>query len=163
MSPAAVASLALALAPLWPAHPSHVTIAQAEYNDETRSLEVALRIDPFDLEDVLSARAGERVSLDTTADVDRLIAEYLAVAFVVEPDGARPVALEWVGKEVFVHTAWLYFEFPLPDGPEGVFVTNRLLFELQDDQVNTVNYRRGELLKSLRHTLARPRHVLPTG
>ena len=141
-------------------HPSHVTIAQAEFNAESASLEVALRIDPFDLEKALTAVAGEPVNLDQTENVDELVVDYLNEAFVLQFDEADPIELNWVGKEVFVHTAWLYFEFTLPDGPDGAQLTNRLLFELQDDQVNTVNYRRGASLKTLHHTLEEPRQRL---
>jgi len=161
----AVASASIGVASLGAqpaAHPAHATLAQAEFNARTSSLEVALRIDPFDLERVLTAIEGEPVDLDTTENVDELVVAYLNATFVLQSaEDADPFELDWVGKEVFVHTAWLYFELPLERDPAGLLLTNRVLFELPDDQLNTVNFRHGERLKTLRHTRETPRHELP--
>ena len=76
-------AVALAIALATPAavaapHPFHVTIAEADYNEESGKLEVALRIyNPGDLEEALGRRAGERVDLERTENVDDLIVAYL--------------------------------------------------------------------------------------
>jgi hypothetical protein len=141
-------------------HPFHVTLAEAEFNPETRRLEVALRVyHPLDLETALTRLAGRKVTLDGTADVDELIAAYLDEAFVVErPDGTR-AALEWVGKEVTLKTAWLYFEVDLPGGPEGCTFADRVLFEVEPDQANTIVFRDGRRRASLRCTREADRRV----
>lgn len=143
------------------AHPFHVTLAEAEYNVESGRLEVALRIyNPADLERVLGLIAGHRVDLEATPGVDRLIRDYLERQFVVESPDGRPAGLTWVGKEVDLKTAWLYFEVDLPDGPEGVAFRDRLLFEVEPDQVNTINFRSGDRRGTLRFTRDRDRQVL---
>ena len=144
------------------AHPFHITIAEADYNKESGTLEVALRIyNPGDLEEALGLRAGERVNLETTEGVDDLIAEYLDETLIVEDASGEKAAIEWVGKEVTVKTAWLYFEVPLPEGPEGSTFTNTLLFEVEPDQSNTMVFGRGDDRASLRFT--RERRTLTLG
>lgn len=142
-------------------HPFHVTIAEADHDAESGNLEVALRIyNPGDLEEALGRRLGERVDLERTEDVDGAILAYLEDSIVVErPDGER-AELAWVGKEVTVKTAWIYFEIPLPDGPEGATFTNTLLFEVEPDQVNTMVFGRGKDRASLRFTREDPTHTL---
>jgi len=143
-------------------HPWHTSLAQVELNEETLSLEVALRVDPLDLETALTHRAGERVDLDDEG-VDEHIVAWLRAAFGLRlADGTRP-PLEWVGKELFVSTAWLYFEIPLPADAEttGATLTDRLFLELRDTQRNTVNYRRGRQKASLAFTADRTAIELP--
>ena len=138
------------------AHPQHVSIAEAQWNAKTGKLEVAVKVHPNDLERSLRRRFSRRVILETTANVDRLIEKYLATGFVVKQQDGRPATLKWVGKEISVKAGWLYFEVPLKRGPLGTTFTNRLFFELLDDQVNTINVKVGPRRKSLNFTHERP-------
>ena len=51
---------------------------------------------------------------DITEDVDRQIVAYLRPRFVLELSGQRQ-KLHWVGKEVDLRDAWLYFEIDAPE------------------------------------------------
>ena len=143
------------------AHRFHVSLAQADYNPKTGSLEVALRVNPFDLEDALTRAHGSKVDLDRTPDVDEHIVRYLRERFTLtSPDGER-ARFEWVGKEDFTLEMWLYFELRVdapagsrPKDLAGHTVSNRLFFELHPEQTNSVTYGRGKSRKSLRFTSA---------
>ena len=177
------------------AHPSHVTIAEAQFNAKTKSLEVALWVQPIDLENALRRRHNKPIDLDRTPKVDELIVEYLNEVFTVtlagdqgemlkgasgnsgvaevEPPVVQPRSagsprssqkhqnkvgsLKWVGKEVSVKAAWLYFELPLPDGCEGVTLSNRIFLELEANQVNTLNLREGKQKATLHFTREKPK------
>ena len=123
------------------AHPFHVSIAEAEWSSKTKSLEVALRVHPSDLEKALSRRAKKTIDLDKTPKIDVLIQDYLKEVFQARVEKAAPEKIKWVGKEVKVKHAWLYFEIPLESGLSNVQFTNRIFFELLEDQVNTINFR----------------------
>ena len=138
------------------AHPFHVTIAEAEHNVSAKTLEVALRVNSVDLEAILSKRTNRKVDLDETKDVDAMIVSYLNEAFRIETAAKAPVKLKWVGKETEVKTAWLYFEFPVADGIDGLRVSDRVFFELEPDQTNTINLKRGKDRASLRFTRQTP-------
>lgn len=155
-------NMAMAAAPPGAAgHPSHVTIAEAEYNPESGKLEIALRVDqPGDLEKALSSRTGNKIDLENSKNIDKIITEYLQKTFQVQHSDGRLAKLEWVGKEVTIKTAWLYFEVVLPDGLEGVEITHRMLFEVEADQANTLTIGRGADRISLRFTREAPTKVV---
>jgi len=134
------------------AHPRHSSIAEAEWNAKTGRLEIAMQLNPVDLEQALRRLADRPIDLDKSAGIERLIEKYLSrVFFVREPDGKR-AKLVWVGYEVDLKDAWLYFEVPLKKGPENVTFGSAFFMELLPDQANTINFRVGKLRKSLTFT-----------
>ena len=142
------------------AHPTHVSIAEAEFNEKTGHLEVALRVHPIDLEHALRKRTKTRVDLDKTPDVDKLILDYLQSVFVVKNSPEeQPYKLKWVGKEVTVKSAWLFFEIPKLKHIEGRLFSNAIFFETLENQVNTINFRQGEQKATLHLTQDRPRRL----
>lgn len=62
-------------------HPFHVATAETRWNMETKKLEVSIRCHPIDLETALRRRTGKKIDLDTTENVDELLAEYLRETF----------------------------------------------------------------------------------
>ncbi len=137
------------------AHPTAVTIAEAEHRDGR--LEIAFQVAVHDLR----AAAGE---LD-----EPRVAAWLADHFYVEVDGKR-TPHRWVGMEAQLHDAWLYFEIPLPK-LEGATLYCRAFFEQAPTQVNTVNLKVGGALRTLTFTAsgpglplkARPARAAPPG
>ncbi len=154
--------LAMAAAPpRAAAHPSHVTIAEAEYNPSSGKLEIALRVyQPGDLEKALSRRVGEKIDLEKTKNIDKIILEYLQTTIQFQSSDGQPARIEWVGKEVTVQTTWLYFEVVLPEDPEGIKISHRMLFEVEADQANTLTIGRGPQRQSLRFTRDDPTKIL---
>jgi hypothetical protein len=132
----AVAGFAVFFALAQPAgaHRFHVSIAEAEFNDSSQRLEVAQNVSLLDVEEALSPET----------DREERLAGYVAERWnFVSADGTvrKPV---WVGHEVEGDHLWLYFEVPLPGGLDGARVENRMFFELDSRQVNTVNFREGD-------------------
>ncbi len=155
-----VINVALIASAATAAHPFHVSIAQAKYNAESKNLEVALRVHPGDLETMLRRRTGKPINIDKTEKVDELIVAYLKEVFQVKPGGKEAVELKWVGKQVDVKHAWLFFECPLPEGTTDVEFSNRIFFEILSDQVNTINLEDGDYKKSLNCTKDRPSAII---
>ena len=126
------------------AHPNHDAIAEADWNAETGSLEVALQINAHQLERAVSLAAGEALDLDeeeSAAPLKAYVAEHVRF---LKPDGVG-VEMQWVGAEIKVRSAWLYFEFPMgkDSGVElaECSLSNTLLFEQFEDQKNTIAMR----------------------
>ena len=132
------------------AHKFYTSLAQVEYNAETKSVEVALRVFADDLELALRRRAGRGVSLERTKDVDRLVLAYLRDTFEIRNRDGETKALRWVGMELHAGVAWLYFEAEMPEGLAGARLRDHVLFELFRGQVNTASVRypgaRGDLV-----------------
>jgi hypothetical protein len=123
------------------AHKYYRSLAQVEYNAESKSVEVSLRVFADDLELALTRRAGRKVSLDRTKDADRLVLAYLRDTFEIKNRDGETKALKWVGMELRADVAWLYVEAEMPEGLAGGRVRDHILFELFEKQVNTVSVR----------------------
>ena len=137
------------------AHPFHVSIAEAEWNASSKTIEVALRVDPVDLELALRRRFRKPVDLDKTRDIEKLIAAWLQDTFVVRNADKKESKLDWVGCEITLKEAWLYFEFPAEAGWQGLTISNEVFFERLNGQANTVNFTAGRYRQSF--TLTRNR------
>ena len=127
--------------PVSAAHKFYTSLAQVEYNAESRTAEVALRVFADDFELALTRRARRRVSLDRTKDADRLALAYLRDTFEIRNRDGQTKPLKWVGMELRSGVAWLYFEAEMPEGLAGARLRDHVLFELFEKQVNTVTIR----------------------
>lgn len=123
------------------AHKYYTSLAQVEYNAESKTVEVTLRVFADDLELALTRRAGRRVSLDRTKDADELVLAYLRDTFEIRNRDGETKALRWVGMELRSDIAWLYVEAEMPEGLAGARLRDQVLFELFEKQVNTVSVR----------------------
>lgn len=129
------------------AHPIHTSVAEADYNAATRTLEVALRIFADDFEAALSTQEKRKVSLARTPadEFETLTRAYLAQHFTVKSPAGTAVPLRWVGRELkeSVNELWLFFEALLPDGVEGAAIHHAMLREEFSNQINSVHVRDG--------------------
>lgn len=141
-------------------HPFHLSNAEVEWNDDAKSLEIALKVWPIDLEEALENETKRSLDLDKTEDIDELIVAYLQSHFVFRQEDGTAAGIEWLGKEVSVKSAWLYFEIPLEQSPEGMVVENTLFFEHLQDQVNLLQYRTGRRRMTLRFAIDKPKQQL---
>ena len=123
------------------AHKYYTSLAQVEYNAEEKSVEVTLRLFADDLELALTRRAGRRVSLARTTEADRLVLAYLRDTFEIRNRDGETKALRWVGMELRAGIAWVYLEAEMPEGLAGARLRDHVLFELFEEQVNTVSVR----------------------
>lgn len=140
----------LMCASLWPqpesasaAHKFYASLARVEYNEESKTVEAAMRVFADDLELALTRRSGRKVYLDKTKDVGDLALAYLREKFELSGRDGRKVELKWVGMETQGDVAWLYFEAPLPEGLQGASLRDSVLIELFREQVNIVNLKYG--------------------
>lgn len=129
------------------AHPYHTSTAQIDVRGER--LEIALKAEPEDLEQALTRLAGRRVHLDRDTDVDRWALEYLRTHFIVRHETAGPRPLTWVGKDVSIAEAWLFFECTVPGGARAHVLLDTMFFDIAPTQTNLVLVNDGERSHSL--------------
>lgn len=120
------------------AHKFHASFATLNYNEQTKSVEVTMRIFPDDLEAALSKQLGRSVKLDKSRESSQMIMNYLRKTFELKK-GGRLQAFRWIGMELGVDSAWLYFESKMPLGVVGAQIRSQFLCELYDDQTNVVS------------------------
>ncbi len=125
-------------------HPLHATRATVEFNAETSSFEVALCIFPDDLSQVLSARSGRKINVESDSDLAELLQDYLHDEFQVRINRDTPRTLQWLGHELETQQVWLYFEFPIDRAsPSDIQIKNTILMDQFDDQINVAYVRIG--------------------
>ncbi len=127
------------------AHPIHTSFAEADYNPTAKTLEVAVRLFADDVEAALAELAGKPVSFARTPpkEIDALARAYTTAHFTVKTRDHQLASLRWVGRELHdaANEVWLYFEFDLPAGLDGVRLHHALLSDRFSDQLNSVRVR----------------------
>ncbi|NJO02889.1 MAG: hypothetical protein HC880_15480 [Bacteroidia bacterium] len=104
---------------LW--HDFHTSIAEVDYNDRSKSLEISLRVFTDDLELALS-RLGqlEGLRLDHSKKHHPLIERYLARYFYVSDPKSQKLSFVFHGKEMEADVTWIYFEIPTKKLPKDI-------------------------------------------
>ncbi|MEM9412296.1 MAG: DUF6702 family protein, partial [Planctomycetota bacterium] len=123
-------------------HPEHVSLAEIEYNTDSKVFEVAIRVCAEDLNWALSA---EKMRAKATAKfIDRFAPEYIEKHFRIRnsgsPDTSEKNLIRWHGHEAGEGECWLYFEYTgvMPEG-EWI-VENRLFVDLHPNQTNQIRF-----------------------
>jgi hypothetical protein len=132
-------------------HPNHMSVAEIQWNAETGNLEVAICLWPADLERAIAQMRDQPTNLETVRNRDRILEDYIAQHFVVTSSNRSKHELRhnihWVGSEIDAKQAWLYFEFDGSQFGEFVTVSNSVLFEINPDQSNHVQFQSGSVRK----------------
>lgn len=129
------------------AHKYHASLTQVEWNQQSNSLEVVVRVFADDLELAVSHATNQTWRLDHKRE--KPMWAYLQNKLVFKR-GEKPLVVSPVGMENDVHQVWLYLEIPASGPPSELVLHNRLFIELYNDQVNTVNVTvRGETVSKV--------------
>lgn len=160
------AAIVLATGAIAGAHPSHFSFATAEWNAQSSRLEVALQMEAATLERAMRRAAKN----ETDAEVQRLtleslegaqfVREYVLQRFEIHTPAGNIAKIKWVGFEVSMMEAWVYFEVPVSEGPNGLRFQNRILFEEEPEQVNVVNLIAGGRSGTVKLSALEPKKVL---
>lgn len=133
------------------AHPFYISVCQVDHNPDTGALELSFRIFMDDLELALETMGTERLHLGTEREAEKAdiyIDRYLARHVVIEINGRR-VGAAFLGKEVDPDAIWCYVEVENIPVLETITMTNTLLLETFEDQVNLVHVNANGQKKSL--------------
>lgn len=92
------------------AHRSHTSVAEVEWNAQSQVFEVAMRLHIADLEDAVSVRQKKKFRIEGADNAEQQIQAYLQNRFQIRSDANVFAKLNWVGMELELHDAWVYFE-----------------------------------------------------
>lgn len=106
-------------------HPLHTTLTQLAWRPSDRSVELTIRAFAEDFQAV----AG---------DTDSSMAAYLRSAVTLTDRAGHSIPLNWCGVRRTDDVLWLCVRAAAPDGPRGVRLQVRVLFERFGDQINIV-------------------------
>tara|TARA_Y100000385_G_scaffold227860_1_gene238920 strand:- start:312 stop:830 length:519 start_codon:yes stop_codon:yes gene_type:complete len=136
----------LAATLFFPFHDFHVTHTTFHYNDESKTMEITIKVAIEDLEKSIENRYSEKtdILLDTQEkkNIEKLIAEYFRNNLILSVDKNKQ-EYQWVGKESSnnLHDIYLYFEIPNYDkneNVESITIKNTLFLDLYNYQTNIV-------------------------
>lgn len=133
------------------AHKFYMSITDIEYNADTKSLEVIIKFFTDDLEKALEENTKERLWLGTekeVATINDYLKNYLSSNFLLTQND-QPQLMTFVGKESERDYTWVYLEYKGFDESSKVWLENKLLIELFEDQANRVNFKNGGYSKSV--------------
>lgn len=143
------------------AHALHQSHTEAEYNPQTKKLEVSLTVFINDLEVALIRQAERELSLTKTPaeEVDVELQRFLTKHFVVTDPSKRVASIEWVGRQMEAATeasgdpeVTLFFQVPLPNGLNGATLKHTVFCDHFADQMNLLHLRSGTQSTELRFT-----------
>ena len=150
-------------APSLQAHYVHTATAEAEYNPQTKKLEVSLTVFINDLETALIRQSEQEMRIDKTpaADFDAQVLAYLKKTFVVTDATGKAAKMRWVGREMEKESeksgdpaVVLFFEVEMPGGVEGAMLKCAVFGELFADQMTLAQVRIEGRKSTLRFTQA---------
>lgn len=122
------------------AHKYYATLSLIDYNPRSSSFEIVHRFFAHDVEEVLSAEAGEEVFWDNPDKMKPLLKAMLASDFSFVIDGIEKTESDFIGFEVEGELMFIYQTVAYKgERPSGFTVASSMLMGHYDDQVNTVN------------------------
>ena len=128
-------------------HPLHTTLTEVTLATDG-GVELVLRAFVDDFAAAVSARPAVSAAA-TTMPADSATARYLGGTLVVADDAGRRLAWRLSGVRRAGGLVWVTLRVPGSGRVGGVRLTNRVLFERYDDQVNIVQ----AMVAGRRHTV----------
>lgn len=131
-------SISLLLAPL---HDFHSSITQIDYDQESKSLQVTIRLFSDDLSAALVKAGAPEMELGTASEppeANEYIESYLQERLKLTVNG-KLVSFFYLGKEAQLDATWCYVEVEKVGNVRKLEITNTLLLDDFDDQTNLVN------------------------
>ena len=130
----------------FPFHDFHVTHTTFHYNDESKSMEITIKVAIEDLEKSIENKSTKKLddlsNNHENINSEKLILEYFRnnLTFSLIENTKE---FKWVGKETSnnLHDIYLYFEIPNFDkneNIESITIKNTLFLDLYDYQTNIV-------------------------
>jgi hypothetical protein len=120
------------------AHKFYASFVTMNFNQQEQLVEITMRTFPDDLAAALRKQQNKTVQLDKSKEVAAMIMAYLRKTFELKKAG-RVLPLRWVGMDLGVDSAFLYFEVKMPGGLSGAQLRDHFLFEMFDEQTNVVS------------------------
>lgn len=122
-------------------HPVYVSVAEIEYNAAEKDLGISCKIFTDDFEKILRRTYNTHVDLlnkTYKADMDKLVNDYVQKHFKVAVDG-KPVMLRYLGYEQIEEGIYCYFEGDHIAAVHKVQLTDNLLYEYQEQQMQLIH------------------------
>jgi hypothetical protein len=131
-------------------HAFHTSITQIEYNAKAKTYEISVRLFSDDFARAIDLEnKTKNTKIEDGDKNEKVVFDYVNKHFsIVSPQNKKAV-LKFIGKENEDLATWIYIELPVDQLTNGCKIQQISMMELFDDQVNILNYRNGEIRKTL--------------
>lgn len=150
MSKLLIALLVVPLLAFTNLHKYYISVTQINYVKEKQSVQITSRIFIDDFENVLRANYDENLTLagtDEPKTVDDYIALYLMDKITIKIN-SQPAKINFIGKEYDGDITRCYLEVEGIKNIESFEISNKILFDLYEDQQNIIKTKINEKQKS---------------
>ena len=133
-------------------HPLHVSTTEIEFNSKEKSLEISCRIFTDDFETILAKQFKTKTDLNKPAmhkAMDELIKKYMEAHLKYNVNG-KIVNASYVGFEIDHEATSVYLEIDHITALQKLNLTNTLLYDLFDDQMNILHVEKQGTRKSVK-------------
>ncbi|MGI8542625.1 MAG: DUF6702 family protein [Aridibacter sp.] len=122
-------------------HKYHTSFTRVDYNTQENLLEISIKVFAHDLLPSLEKQHKQKIDLENTKDIDKILEDYLAEKFVFKTKSNQIKQFKWIGKELETEVILFYIEIPFDEELEGAELKNTLFFENFREQVNLVHFK----------------------
>ena len=123
-------------------HPLFISVTEMNYNATDKNMEISCKLFTDDFEKTLAAIYHTKVDLSATAnkaELDKLVKDYIKNHLQLKLDN-KAVTLEFVGFEKENEAVWSYFQVSnTAAAPKKIDITNSILYESYDKQINLMH------------------------
>lgn len=141
--------LALGMCLLSLKHEYHVSISQMDYNTESSTIQLSMKLHIEDVELLLEKNLEGVLNLEKDLEkkaVEAFLHDYIRTSFSLS-QGAKQVEYKFVGREFEDDDLWMYMETAEFSEMPELEVKNTLFLELFHDQTNMVHYSKDNQVK----------------
>ena len=135
-------------------HAIHLGVTEINLNASSNILEISHKVFYDDLQSAIEKQYKVNLHLNTAKEnpkTQEYLQRYLTDRFIIYANGERQ-SVKYVGYEYEEDAIWIYFETPKVANKTAFSFSNRILFDLYDDQNNFLHFTSPNYRKSLRFT-----------
>jgi len=122
-------------------HPLYVTVTEINHNAKDKTLEVSCKIFTNDFEAALEKTLHTKTDLSDPKDkkaTDKSVSDYIQRHLQLKVDG-KQVVIEFVGSEKETDATWSYFQVNNIATVKKLEITNSLLYETYEGEINLMH------------------------
>lgn len=122
-------------------HPFFVSVTELHFNPKNSNLEISCKMFIDDLQNALKQNYKRPVDLANQkqeSENSKIMNDYLTKHLSIIAD-AKAVGLKFIGFEKESESVYCYFEAPNITSPKKVIITNKILHDYKQEQVNIMH------------------------
>jgi len=133
-------------------HPFYVSVTEVNHNAGEKTLEISIKVFAEDIEQTIEKMAGSALDIHAEKDkaaFDKFLPQYFGRNLAINVDG-KPVKLSYVGFETEKESTYCYFQVDGVNTLKKLDLSNSILYDFNDTQINIMHITVGSSRKSLK-------------